>query len=521
MAPLVSVRPQMECTDGGPGDLLKHLVSFSQGATFKTTIVEDTVDAHVTPSAAQLRIDETGEGVDARRSLLGRSAASECHLGTSTLTPECTIDGGMGVVVNSRAERQRVRIKLPLCNGARTAPPGPADDPNSFCVQPGDVVKFVRPRLPTPFVSPQSAGYTSAAGTFSAAAAGTAGTASCACYACGQNTPTNNAFQLCGTGTSVCSAAAAVVVGCYTESHCASTCNCASLTCTVPGTSFDPAPVITSDPGGPAFSLVSGSTCEVNGNCITDGLGNYGNSERCTFRANYPLRLPNVTINTEQGFDTVSVSAASGLVQLSGSHRSWPNNAVVYMRTGAQVSWSSDSSFTRAGWEICAEFALTPYSPPPPHPPHVPQPNPPAPPPPRLPAPALPPLSPPFIPPPITPPPLPPWAPGDYFSPRPLAPPLPPLTDPPPRPPASPPPHPPNLPPVPPLAPPHAPPVPPMHPPLLPAAGDATSIGGDAWLYCNNASNLGDDFGGTVADDGSITMTLSTSSPVVLPDAPP
>jgi hypothetical protein len=72
---------------------------------------------------------------------------------------------------------------------------------------------------------------------------------------------------------------------------------------------------------------------------------NYGNNERCTFTTSSAGTLNVVSFNTESGYDELTV----GGTQYDGT--TGPQGVVV--SAAAQITWSSDESETRAGFEIC------------------------------------------------------------------------------------------------------------------------------------------------------------------------
>ena len=133
-------------------------------------------------------------------------------------------------------------------------------------------------------------------------------------------------------------------------------------------THVSPAP---SPPAAPQmFTVLSGSQfCSVTANrsCVTDGLGNHGNNERCTFEVAQDLIATAVVFDTESNYDRLTIGATqySGITGPSG----------VVMSAGSTFTWYADFSATRAGFTICGTAAV--FSPPPPLPP----PSPPAPPP--------------------------------------------------------------------------------------------------------------------------------------------
>lgn len=101
------------------------------------------------------------------------------------------------------------------------------------------------------------------------------------------------------------------------------------------------------------WSILTGSeSCSVAsasyGTCITDGIGEYGNDEVCTIRAEVAMSITATEFVTESGWDLFTVGATA----YSGS--TGPTN--VQVAAGTVVNWSSDDSNTRAGWTICANL---------------------------------------------------------------------------------------------------------------------------------------------------------------------
>ena len=143
------------------------------------------------------------------------------------------------------------------------------------------------------------------------------------------------------------------------------------------------------------FVVTAGEdACEITngGMCVTDGDGNYGNSESCTIRAEVSMTL---TVNSF-GIESHS-SCGWDYLEVGGTRycgTSGPDG--VQLAAGATMSFVSDSSSVRSGFVICQ--TLSPPPEPPPVPPMLPSP----------PGTPLPPLLPPSLPPPSPPPPAPP-----------------------------------------------------------------------------------------------------------------
>ena len=124
----------------------------------------------------------------------------------------------------------------------------------------------------------------------------------------------------------------------------------------------------TSAPPPVAWRVTSGASyCQLtqNGACVHDGAGNHGNNERCTVTALVPLFASATLFNTETFFDYITI----GSTRYSGT--TGPMN--VYMPAGASLTWRTDGSVYRTGFEICATTAESPSNPPP-SPPSLPAP---------------------------------------------------------------------------------------------------------------------------------------------------
>ena len=100
--------------------------------------------------------------------------------------------------------------------------------------------------------------------------------------------------------------------------------------------------------------LSGGSHCEItsDGRCITDGIGNYGNYEYCTFRAEVSMTVTTTVFGTESCCDFITI----GGTRYSGS--TGPMN--VQVAAGSTVTWNSDGSVTGTGFQICTDTPLSP-----------------------------------------------------------------------------------------------------------------------------------------------------------------
>ena len=95
------------------------------------------------------------------------------------------------------------------------------------------------------------------------------------------------------------------------------------------------------------WTVTSGSAyCQVTGDtCLTDGVGNHGDGERCTVTANMDVYVTATYYNTENKLDYVTI----GGTRYSGS--TGPAN--VQMPAGSSLQWYSDGSVFYGGFTIC------------------------------------------------------------------------------------------------------------------------------------------------------------------------
>ena len=103
---------------------------------------------------------------------------------------------------------------------------------------------------------------------------------------------------------------------------------------------------------GAYFTVVG--PCTVDGACVRSPNypSNYGSSQSCTITPESPAvgwLLSATAFNTESGYDELTVNG----VDYSGT--TGPNGEVL---SGA-FTWSSGSSFNKAGWEVCTGRALS------------------------------------------------------------------------------------------------------------------------------------------------------------------
>ena len=103
----------------------------------------------------------------------------------------------------------------------------------------------------------------------------------------------------------------------------------------------------------PAFFTLTdatpGANCNITngGACISDL--NYGNDERCAFRAEGIISVSATTFDTETKWDYITI----GGTRYSGT--SGPSDAV--MAAGETIAWDSDEDTTAGGFVICASPA--------------------------------------------------------------------------------------------------------------------------------------------------------------------
>ena len=114
------------------------------------------------------------------------------------------------------------------------------------------------------------------------------------------------------------------------------------------------------------------------GRCIKDRIGNYGNSERCTFSARraFTLEVPEFSVEQHSScaYDWLDIGGIR-YCGYSASHTKYLRDGAVSVVPGDVVSWKTDGSVVRSGFTICApvEAGDSPQRPPsPPTPPMAP-----------------------------------------------------------------------------------------------------------------------------------------------------
>ena len=111
------------------------------------------------------------------------------------------------------------------------------------------------------------------------------------------------------------------------------------------------------------------------GECITDGIGQYGNSQSCTFRANRDFTLDVREFSTEPNYDFIDVyappappgqfpcspgtttAAYPGCRRYSGYSLSNGPPSGTQMHAGDFIRWHTDTSVTSGGFEMCVSAA--------------------------------------------------------------------------------------------------------------------------------------------------------------------
>ena len=130
---------------------------------------------------------------------------------------------------------------------------------------------------------------------------------------------------------------------------------------TVAPTSPTAAPTTTA-PTNDAFLVVSGEEfCQLvnDGQCVTDGIGVYGNNEACVIELQRSGWVSSTEFNTQFGYDHVTIDGT----QFSG--RSYaPNGPDGFAVTpSSTIRWTSDESVSLTGWTICFSATAAPAIP--------------------------------------------------------------------------------------------------------------------------------------------------------------
>ena len=102
------------------------------------------------------------------------------------------------------------------------------------------------------------------------------------------------------------------------------------------------------------WEILSGANhCKIvnGGLCVTDGSGDYGNSEVCRVKALQPLFVTATQFHTEKEHDFVKVNG------IKYSNTYGPQR--VFMAKGAIWLWQSDGSTSSEGFTLCASNGST------------------------------------------------------------------------------------------------------------------------------------------------------------------
>jgi len=125
------------------------------------------------------------------------------------------------------------------------------------------------------------------------------------------------------------------------------------------------------------FEILSGARhCQISqgGRCITDGVGHYGNNERCVVRAKETLSLSTQEFHTETNFDFLFMLddhhkpiTSSWQARSSGDRfmAKWENKhgpSGEIIEKGDRLQWFTDGSVTRKGFTVCGAPAKIPTS---------------------------------------------------------------------------------------------------------------------------------------------------------------
>ena len=90
------------------------------------------------------------------------------------------------------------------------------------------------------------------------------------------------------------------------------------------------------------------------GTCVTDGVGNHGNAERCTVTASQGIYASTTFFNTETYWDYITI----GGQQYSGT----AGFASIPMAAQETFTWYTDGSVVNGGFEICGSYISPPSS---------------------------------------------------------------------------------------------------------------------------------------------------------------
>jgi hypothetical protein len=107
--------------------------------------------------------------------------------------------------------------------------------------------------------------------------------------------------------------------------------------------------------GGMPISAAKGACYTTSSaRCFTDGPGNHGNSESCTIRATQSVRLAVAGSFSMHGSDGFRITGSSTLRNTPQELNNYP------VTTARNITWTSTSTVTRAGYTICVSFVSRP-----------------------------------------------------------------------------------------------------------------------------------------------------------------
>jgi len=110
-------------------------------------------------------------------------------------------------------------------------------------------------------------------------------------------------------------------------------------------------PIVTTTTGAPVvtdfFTMAADSDCTVNGNCVTSANwpSSHGNNEGCSITVDADSSVAvNSNFEIERNYDFLRVDNAA----------KWTAAEIpTSMSAGTTISWSTDGSVTKTGWELC------------------------------------------------------------------------------------------------------------------------------------------------------------------------
>jgi hypothetical protein len=110
--------------------------------------------------------------------------------------------------------------------------------------------------------------------------------------------------------------------------------------------------------GGMPISAAKGACYTTSSaRCFTDGPGNHGNSESCTIRATQSVRLAVAGSFSVHGSDGFRITGSSTLRNTPQELNNYP------VTTARNITWTSTSTVTQAGYTICVSFVFCPHVP--------------------------------------------------------------------------------------------------------------------------------------------------------------